>query len=67
MELENEYETCWGDGNVLELDCGDNCTIKQIYKKKINWKVKQVNFMVYKLYLTKLLKLNIRVNINKNF
>lgn len=40
MEIENEYETCWGDRNVLELDCGDNCTIKQIYKKKLNWKVK---------------------------
>ena len=27
-------------------------------EKILNWKVKQINFMVYKLHLTKLLKLN---------
>lgn len=79
---ENRIIVAWkpGHGNMMnmklvgEIEMFQNwivviIAIKQIYKKKkLNWKVKQINFMVfYKLYLTKLLKLNIRVNINKNF
>lgn len=39
----------WNDGNVLKLDCGDDCTTLKIYLK--NYTIVhliQVHFMVYK-------------------
>lgn len=46
-----------GDGNVLKPDCGDNYTIVNIYQKSSFTHLKWVNFMAYKLYLNKNIKI----------
>ena len=43
----------WDDENALKLDYGDGCTTQKIYQKYRIIHLKQVNFMVYKLYLNK--------------
>lgn len=49
------HEGSWGDGNVLKLDCGDNCVTGNLLNHKI-MHLKWVNFMVYKLYFNKAFK-----------
>lgn len=41
----------WGDGNILKLNCGDDCIVKCQFTKN-HW-IHFVNFMIHKLHLSK--------------
>lgn len=46
-----KYSNIWGDGNVLYLDFDGGFTIVGIFNNSKKWRIKRVNFTVYKLYL----------------
>lgn len=51
LKMLGKYSNIWGDGNVLYLDFDGGSTIVGIFNNSKKWRIKRVNFTVYKLYL----------------